>query len=238
MVASVEQVNVGPDIMDVYTSVPDGKGPFPAIVVIMNAFGVAEFTKTMCDRFAKEGYLAVAPDLFHTISDEMSEASGKSKRELLDDTQIISDVESTIGFLNNNPLVESGKMGITGFCCGGRIAWMMAAVSDSFSATIPYYGGNLFAVWGDNDVTPFDMANNINCPILFHFGENDDNPSQQDMLTLDKELTSLGKDYRFYTYPEAGHAFMDFSDKVRHNQRASAMSWPRTLDFLEKHVKN
>ena len=71
-----------------------------------------------------------------------------------------------------------------------------------------------------------------------YFGENDDNPSQQDMLTLDKELTSLGKDYRFYTYPEAGHAFMDFSDKVRHNQRASAMSWPRTLDFLEKHVKN
>tara|TARA_A100001037_G_scaffold306854_1_gene357256 strand:- start:25511 stop:26227 length:717 start_codon:yes stop_codon:yes gene_type:complete len=238
MQASVEQVSVGSNVMDVYTSVPEGTGPFPAMVVIMNAFGVAEFTKSMCDKFAGEGYLAVAPDLFHTISDEMSESLGKTKRELLDDMQIISDVEATLGFLNDNPLAKPDKLGITGFCCGGRITWLMAAVSNRFQAAVPYYGGNLFAAWGQNDVTPFDRTADIDCPILFHFGENDDNPSQQDMLTLDKELTRLGKDYRFYSYPEAGHAFLDFTDPTRHNKRASDMSWPRTLEFLERHLKD
>lgn len=238
MRAFTEQINVGPDLMDVYSSVPDGEGPFPAMVVIMNAFGVADFTKSMCDRFAEQGYISLAPDLFHSIPDGIVESSGKTKRELLDDTQIISDVTATIEFLQSNPMVNDHKMGITGFCCGGRIAWLMAAVSDKFQAVIPYYGGNLFATWGTGTVSPFDMTKNINCPMLFHFGENDDNPSQMDMLALDKELSNLGKDYRFYSYPDAGHAFMDFGDRARYSQRASDMSWPRTLDFLAKHLKS
>ena len=159
----IEQVELDSGRMDIYKSVPVGEGPFPSLVVIMNAFGVAEFTKGMCDRFADEGFLAVAPDLFHSISDQMADSQGKTKRELLDDTQI---------------------------------------------------------------------------PMMFHFGENDDNPSQSDMLILDKELTRLRKDYRFYCYPDAGHAFMDFGDRVRYNQRASEMSWPRTMDFLNEHLNN
>jgi len=234
----IETLHVGPSAMNLYRSIPDGSGPFPALVVIMNAFGVAEFTKTMCDRFASEGFLAVAPDLFHTISDEMVHLEGKTKRELLDDTQIILDVEATVRSLQKDPLVQSNKIGITGFCCGGRIAWLMSAVSDAFCASVPFYGGNLFVPWGTGKLSPFEMTNDINCPMMFHFGENDDNPSQSDMLILDKELTRLRKDYRFYCYPDAGHAFMDFGDRVRYNQRASEMSWPRTMDFLNEHLKN
>ena len=112
----IETLHVGQSAMNLYRSIPDGSGPFPALVVIMNAFGVAEFTKTMCDRFANEGFLAVAPDLFHTISDEMVHLEGKTKRELLDDTQIILDVEATVRSLQKDPLVQSNKIGITGFC--------------------------------------------------------------------------------------------------------------------------
>ena len=234
----IEQVELDSGRMDIYKSVPVGEGPFPSLVVIMNAFGVAEFTKGMCDRFADEGFLAVAPDLFHSISDQMADSQGKTKRELLDDTQIIIDVGAAVEFLEKDPLAQPNKVGITGFCCGGRIAWLMSAVSDAFCVSVPFYGGNLFVPWGTGKLSPFELADNINCPMMFHFGENDDNPSQSDMLILDKELTRLRKDYRFYCYPDAGHAFMDFGDRVRYNQRASEMSWPRTMEFLNEHLKN
>jgi carboxymethylenebutenolidase len=238
MPESTYHVNVGTELMEVYSSLPSGDGPFPAMIVIMNAFGLVDFTKAMCDKLAAEGYAAFAPDLFHSISDELAQTKNTTKRELMDDVQIIADVSAAVEFVKNSPEVRSDKLGITGFCCGGRIAWLMAAVSSEFKAVVPYYGGNLFAPWGDGTVPPFDMAIDINCPMLFHFGAEDNNPSQEDMLVLDKKLSELGKDYKFYSYPDAGHAFMDFNDAGRYNQRASDMSWPRTLDFLAEHLKD
>ena len=75
------------------------------------------------------------------------------------------------------------------------------------------------------------MAANINCPVLFHFGEVDENPSQDDMRKFDAEFTSLGKAHQFYTYPGANHAFMDFTTDRYHKEAADA-SWPRTLEFF------
>ncbi len=89
---------------------------------------------------------------------------------------------------------------------------------------------------GGADQSPFQLSNGINCPILFHFGEVDANPSQENMRTLDDELTRLGKPHQFYTYPGADHAFMDHTG-ARYHREAAETSWPRTLEFFAAHLK-
>ena len=119
---------------------------------------------------------------------------------------------------------------------GGRIAWLMAASNPIFKCTAPFYGGNIMGNWGPGE-TPFSMANNINCPMLFHFGAEDGNPSVADRDIFDAELTRLGKDFEFHTYDGAGHAFMDYTNPERHHAESAAAAWPRTIDFFNKHLK-
>ena len=133
--------------------------------------------------------------------------------------------------------MDSNRIGMTGFCMGGRIAWLMAAVNPTFKATVPYYGGHIMLPWGGSTQTPFDLTSNINCPMMFHFGATDGNPSPDDRVKLDAELTRLGKDHQFFEYAGAGHAFMDFTNPDRHHDGAAAESWPRTLEFFATHLK-
>ena len=89
---------------------------------------------------------------------------------------------------------------------------------------------------GQATQAPFELAKGIGCPVLFHFGEIDANPSQDDMRTLDEELTRLGIAHQFYTYPGADHGFMDYTG-ARFQKQASEVSWARTLNFFDKHLK-
>ena len=92
--------------------------------------------------------------------------------------------------------------------------------------------------WGNGvNRTPFDRTSEINCPILFHFGEDDVNPSPADMVKLDADLTKYGKPHQFFTYPGAGHSFMDHTNSRDYRPAAVETSWPRTLDFFTKHLK-
>ena len=88
---------------------------------------------------------------------------------------------------------------------------------------------------GEGVVAPFDRTSEIDCPMMFHFGEDDGNPSAEDMQKLDAELTHHGKLHKFYTYPNAGHAFMDFSGE-RYREDAATTSWQRTLDFFAQYL--
>jgi carboxymethylenebutenolidase len=230
-----EKLQVDGREMDLYASVPSGSGPFPGVVVCQHGGGVDRFIQTICDRLAGEGYAAVAPNLFHRITDDML-ADGSRRIQHLKDPEIVVDINTTVDFLRGHPAMDGEHIGVTGFCMGGRVAWLAAASNPHFKAVVPYYGGNLFVKWGNPDKTPFELADGINCPMLFHFGEVDENPSQDDMRKLDAELTRLGKAHQFYTYPGANHAFMDFTGP-RHYQPAAEASWPRTLEFFQQHLK-
>ena len=213
--------------MDLYSSVPEGTGPFPAVVVIQAAGGVNQFITTVSDRLAAKGYIAVAPDLFHRITDPTL-TDGVAKAGQLSDPEIIADINATVDFLRNHSSVDREKLGITGFCMGGRVTWLAAATNPHFKAAVPYYGGNIIVTRGQADRSPFQLSEGINCPIMFHFGEVDANPSQDDMRTLDDELTRLGKPHQFYTYPGADHAFIDYTG-ARHHRETAETSWPRRL---------
>ncbi len=229
-----ENLQVDGQDMETYVSVPSGSGPFPAIVVIQAAGGVNDFITGVCDNLSAEGYAAVAPNLFHRL--DPSIPNGPPKARMLKDPEIVADVNITMDFLRGHPVIDGERIGITGFCMGGRVTWLAAASNPHFKATVPYYGGNIMVPWGKPEKTPFELADNIPCPVLFHFGEIDENPSQDDMAKLDAELTRLGKAHQFYTYPGADHAFMDHTGPRYHKDAAEA-SWPRTLEFFAAHVK-
>ncbi len=222
--------------MEMYASIPSGSGPHPAVVIAFHIGGLDEFDKARADRLAAEGYVAVVPDLFHRFSPEVMAGPRMDRLGHLSDPDIIADMNAAADFLKGQSSVDNDRIGVTGFCMGGRIAWLMAASNPIFKATVPFYGGHIFLPWGSGTQTPFDITNNINCPILFHFGEIDANPSQDDMRVLDDELTKLGKPHQFFVYPHADHAFADHTG-ARYHRESAEVSWPRTLDFFAAHLK-
>ena len=222
--------------MEVYTSLPSGLGPFPAVVVSQHGGGVDQFIRDTANKLSGEGYAAVAPNLFHRYTeDALADRTGRIQH--LSDPEIAADIVATVDFLRAHSAIDGERIGIAGFCMGGRATWLAAASNPHFKAAVLYYGGNPMVAWGAGEQTPFEMTSNIQCPVLFHFGELDENPSGEDKLKLDTELTRLDKPRQFYTYPSANHGFMDYTG-VRHNKEATEMSWPRTLDFLSVYLAN
>ena len=229
---------------------PSGSGPHPAIMIAYNVGGVDDpdksladrlvaerhFHEAMADRLATEGYAVVVPDFFHRCSPEVMAGPRMARFGYLSDPEIIADTNVAVDFLKSNSSVDSERIGITGFCSGGRVTWLMAAVNPIFKACVPFFGGDIMVPKGAATQSPFDLTSGINCPMLFHFGESDNNPSPDDMANFDTELTRLSKPHQFYSYPGAGHAFMDFTSPERYHRGASEIAWPRTLEFFAAHL--
>jgi carboxymethylenebutenolidase len=150
------------------------------------------------------------------------------------DVNVIKDVNATVDFLLGHRSVDTEWLGIIGFCMGGRVAYLMAAVHPHFKAAVDYYGGNIMVPWGEGPA-PIDRTAEIHCPLLGLFGEEDANPSPADMRKLDAELTKHGKVHEFHAYPGAGHAFMNKRGE-RYRADADRDSWPKTLAFFAKHL--
>ena len=237
MPSFTDTLKVNGQDMEMYASLPSGSGPHPAVVIAFHVGGVDEFDKTIADRLAAEGYVAVVPDLFHRLPREVLDGPRLGRLDHLSDPDIIADMNAAVDFLMGNSAIDNERIGVTGFCMGGRVAWLMAAVNPIFKACVPFYGGNIMVPWGAASQAPYELSNNINCPMLFHFGATDGNPSPDDQTKLDAELTRLGKTHQFSSYPGAGHAFMDFTNPDRYHKEAADAAWPPTLEFFATHLK-
>ena len=233
MASTTERIGVEGGEMELYVSLPEGgSAPFPGVVVVQHAGGVDEFIRTMCDRLAEAGYGAAAPALYHRLG----EGEERTPRALKD-AEMIADVGPTADFLQANARIDGEALAVIGFCMGGRVAYLMAAAVPAFRAAVAYYGGNTaVALGGEGVASPFGRTAEIRCPLMFHFGAEDGNPSPEDREKLHAELERHGKEHEFHSYAEAGHAFMDFTG-ARYAEAAAAASWPRTLDFLDRHLR-
>ncbi len=231
MQAATVTVDVDGHGMALYAALPEGDGPFPAIVVIQHAPGVDGFVHAMVHRLTEAGFTAAAPDLYHRLDPMLD---GVDKRKQLDDREIIADVNASVDFLQRHAVVQPTRLGIIGFCMGGRVAYLTAAVNPNFRAAVAYYGGNIMVPWGVDVEAPFARTGAIQCPLMFHFGAEDTNPSPDDMRQLDDELTRHHKPHEFYTYAGAGHAFMNFLSAERFREDAASVSWTRTLEFFDR----
>ena len=229
-----QQTESDNNTMPLYVSMPDGTGPFPALVVIHHQTGVDEFMQGMAHRLAGAGYLAAVPSLYHRDGPDCQDDL-RTRSQRLGDRRVTNDIEATVKFLQNHRAVDGKRIGIIGFCMGGRVVYLAAATNPAFKAAVTFYPGNTGRPWGRDIPSPFERTVDIRCPILGHFGDDDKNPSPQDRQKLAAELTRHGKTHEFYAYVGAGHAFMD-NTKESFRPSVEAEAWPRTLEFLQRHI--
>ena len=153
MASSWESVAVDGRGMDLYVSLPSGSGPFPAVVVSQHGGGVDQFIRDMADRLAAEGYAAAAPNLFHRITDDML-TDGSRRIQHLSDPDIVADIDATVEFLRNHAAVSGERIGIIGFCMGGRVAWLAALCQPPFQCSGPLLCRQYYGVLGQGNPDP------------------------------------------------------------------------------------
>lgn len=230
--------------MRVYLAVPMQESteatsePRPAVIVMIHGPGLDRFIEAMVDALALHGFIAAAPDLYHRQpADDGADAMARIAR--LRDREIVEDVTATIAHLRGRGDVHPGKLGILGFCMGGRNAYLLAgAQPDTFAAVGVFYGGNIMKAWpeADGGPSPFDRTDQIACPVLGLFGQDDTNPSPSDVAQLGAALVSAGARHTFHSYAGAGHAFLNFTNAERHRPAQAADAWARLLAFLDANL--
>lgn len=226
--------------VDAYLSRPTTQGRHPGVIVIMEAFGLVDHIKDVSQRFAREGYVAIAPDLYTregspdpNVMDDVI-----SKMFSIPDSQALGDLEGAAAYLKSQD-DSSGRVGAIGFCSGGRYTLAFACNTDNLNAAIDSAGGYIIQEehTPQRPVSPIDMVRNLSCPLLALFGEEDPNPSPAHAQRLKEELDANRKDYEMRMYPDAGHAFFaDYRDTYR--PVAAQDMWHRVLLFYGKHLKS
>ena len=227
-----DQINVGGSAMDVFIAEPANGGTCPGIVLVHHRTGIDDFTKDRAERLAEAGYVVVSPDNFHRCPQdaETSEKTGSLK-----DSELIADVAAAVDFLADHARVEDGNIGVVGHCMGGRTALLFLGVDQRSTCAAVYYSGSMFATRGEDAPPPFTRLGNITCPIVGFYGNEDHNPTAEDVDRIDAELTKHGVAHVFHRYPGAAHAFQDPSHG--YHEVAAKDSWAKTLAFLARELK-
>ena len=240
MPASWVDINVDGSSMEGYLTQPEGDGSHPAIVVIQEIWGVNSHIQSVADRLPGAGYVGLAPAMFHRqgrmitgLHEEFPSAIAWMQQ--CTDAGIVADVRGAVDYLKAQSFVQSDKIGIVGFCFGGRVSYLAAASISDLSASVVFYGGNIMGSLGDG-ASPFDQSANISCPILGLFGEEDANPTPDDVDKIDAELNRLDKAHEFHNYAGAGHGF---HCDVRGSYRAEAAqdAWGKALAWFNANLK-
>ena len=221
---------------------PAAGNSFPAIIVVQEAFGVTRHIEKVCDRFAQEGYVAVAPALYHREHpnpklgyDEMP-AVQRYMGALRDD-ELVEDLEVTINYLQETYGRTRGqKIGIVGYCVGGRITYLAAASCPELSAASVYYGGRILVPFGDGPA-PIDLTSQIKMPVMGNFGGQDTNPSSDDVGQIEAKLKEAGVTYDFKTYADAGHGF-NCDERDSYHEASAADALTRTLGWFDQYLKH
>src|SRR5262245_42079393 len=161
MASSWENIKVDGSNMRAYVSAPDDSKKVPGIVVVQGQTGVNDFLE-FTRMVAGEGFVGAALDLYHRDPPDCKD-DGPTRRMRLRDVTVIQDINATVSFLKSHKSVDPGRIGIVGFCMGGRFVYLMSAVSPDISAGVMYYGGDTFSAWGDGK-SPFECTQQIHCP--------------------------------------------------------------------------
>jgi carboxymethylenebutenolidase len=221
-----------------YRAMPAKGHDFPVVLVVQEIFGVHEHIKDVCRRFAKQGYLAVAPELYARQGDVSKISDWKQifaeVVSKVPDAQVMSDLDSTVTWARKSSKGHGKKLAITGFCWGGRITWLYAAHSKDLKAGVAWYG----RLKGDTTPLqpkyPLDVVADINAPVLGLYGGKDQGIPLADVEAMRAALKAAGKPSEIIVYPEAGHAFLaDYRPSYRAEDAAAG--WAACLDWFRKH---
>jgi carboxymethylenebutenolidase len=229
------------DMIDAYLARPLGPGTYPGVVVIHHMPGWDEATMEITRKFAHHGYAAICPDLQFREGKDTPEANSNSVRDAggMPDNRTMGDVEGSIRYLRALPYL-SGKVGIIGYCSGGRQVYLAACTLKGIDAAVNCYGGGVAAgaagLTPRQPVDPIDYTKDLSCPLLGLFGREDKRPSPEHVAKTEAELKKWGKTYEFHMYDKAGHAFFSV-DRPSYRQEAAIDGWKRVFQWYEKYLR-
>jgi carboxymethylenebutenolidase len=228
--------------IDAYLARPTGPGPYPGVVVIHHMPGWDDATKEIARKFAHHGCAAISPNLHFREGKGSPEENSASVRAAggMPDDRTMGDVEGSIRYLRNLPYLN-GKVGIIGYCSGGRQVYLAACTLNGIDAAVDCYGGGVGA--GNAELTqrqpvdPIDYTQNLSCPLLGLFGREDQRPSPEHVAKTEDALKKYGKTYEFHTYDNAGHSFFTV-DRASYRPEAAVDGWNRVFQFFGKYLRS
>ncbi len=221
-----------------YRAMPAKGGPFPVVLVVQEIFGVHEHIKDICRRLAKLGYLAVAPELYARQGDvskitEFKEIISKVVSKV-PDAQVMSDLDATVAWANETKSGDTSRLGITGFCWGGRIVWLYAAHNPNLKAGVAWYGRLVGEADPLHPKHPVDVAAAIKAPILGLYGGDDQGIPLDSVEKMRAALKDANKEAEIVVYPNTPHAFYaDYRLSFRKDQAEDG--WKRLQGWFKTH---
>ena len=222
--------------MNAYSARPVGEGPFPGIIVLQEAFGVNAHIRDMVARFAIEGFIAIAPELFHRTGPGF-EGSYTDFTAVMPHMQALNDADTTADLAAAHAWLVGQSCENTaavGYCMGGRAAFLAAATLP-LDASASYYGGGIAP--GPRGPGLLGRLGDVACPLLFFWGGLDKHIGSDAIRTIDDALIAAGKDYITVVMSKADHGFF-CDERASYSADASAAAWPMTLAFLRLHLNN
>ena len=207
---------------------PDGAGPFPAVIVIQEWWGLDAQTKSIADRFAQEGYLAFAPDVYHGELAQLGDGETASKLVQKYAPNTPSELATVFDALKSHADC-SGKIGSVGFCFGGRMSLALSTLRP-VDAVCTFYGGGMQNIFDQ-------LREKLKAPVLGLFGDADVSIPAGTVQQFDELLDEVGVEHEVIMYPDSGHAFFRDSDPKVYKPEASQDAWERVMKFFAKHLK-
>lgn len=203
------------------------QAPGPGVIVIQEWWGLVGHIRSVADRFAAEGFTALAPDLYNGERTEDPDTAGKLMMAL-NIAEAEKALRGAVDFLLEQPGVQGDKVGVVGFCMGGQLALFAGASNPSkVGAVVDYYGIH------PNVKPPFEQ---LTAPVLGFFAENDGYANPEAVRSLDEQLSSLGKKHEFHTYTGTDHAFFNDDRPEVYDKDAAEDSWRRMLAFFRENL--
>jgi carboxymethylenebutenolidase len=203
---------------------PGGSAKAPTLVLIQEWWGVNDHVRDLCERFAREGFLVVAPDLYHgKIAKDGAEA-GKLMTEL-DTLNAVQELAGAVAYLKQHPR-SNGKVGVVGFCMGGALSFAAACHIEGIDAVVPFYG-----------IPPAEKVDyaKVTAPIMAHFAKNDEWATVGKAEEIKKQLDARGQKMELHVY-DAQHAFVNDTRPEVHDPASAKLAWQRTVAFFNEHL--
>lgn len=225
-------------IMDIYISCENSKEKRPVVIVLMEAFGVNSHIQSICDRLAKEGFLAAAPDLYYREGRRITVPYDQRKDIMpllskMKNQDIISDVRETINFLEDVPNADTKAVSTIGFCVGG-FASALCASKLQIKKMVSFYGAGVVTPRPDFALTPFlQEMSQIKSKCLFFFGGMDASIPPTDIKEIEKKLSSSKVPFEVSIFPLSDHGFF-CDERKTFNQEDASVAWKKTIKFLKE----
>jgi carboxymethylenebutenolidase len=226
---------------DAYYARPTRAGKVPGVVVIMHLPGWDEWIIETTRKFAHHGYAAIAPHLYFREGPGSPDDVGARVRAAggVADDQVMGDVAGSMAYLRAQPNA-TGKVGVIGFCSGGRHTYLAGCRIPNIDALVDCWGGSVIVddpkqLNAKRPVAPIELTEKITAPLLGIFGNDDENPNMDQVNRTEGALKRLGKTYEFHRYDKAGHAFFNYA-RVAYRPEQAADGWSKVFAFYKKHL--